>query len=1027
MSEVDLIEQYQQKKDLYREFARVVHDLIFNLAKSKEEGIEMRCQHMSFREKDATKLEEKIERKLKEKKVYSSLEDIEDLAGVRIVFYLENDRKKFIEYLEQEFSIPHDRIENHNKPNGYRATHIIFQLNEDRLNLSEYKKYQGLKCEIQITSSMYHVWSEVEHETIYKPGGEREKMEELGLNELKEHFEKTLAPKIHEISVQFDNAKERYRLIRKGESLFSDHNFASFLSGKDNDQLYEDLELAEHFIFKVPSKIMKMFGMIFEKDEVPAKQISNIGRTAIYGKNHSDLLKKILDIISGTGIRYVDPRTVLSIIISAYEYNPTSSTRTSDLKKDSLAVAEKLAKYNKHAINHPQIGIAPQRLILDEIKSWSIEKQDKNTEIIRIILKQIVYIAVEGFEQTGVDTYSISRGALVPNDSIKKLRRDTLELVFTMYQRADSVKQKLGILEVIERVLDIPDSTDPENYGQIKEMVLSDLTESILPWYQNIVFDTKFNVIASYPIVHEIERQFYFFIINREHYNLPNVDSFISQVKQDTDYQLYRTLTSDHFEYKQQEQKNKQVDEFILQINDETIDTWISKLAIISKDFDILERWQLQRFERLIEGIIMSNGLNVADKLFNAGVEQIIPQRSIWSILQGLRVQGDESKLKKWDEYIVQLIEKKDVQLIIYIFSSLNQHYRGEYNLRDIDLKLLKDIVEKKETFSIVSEEDIKNQILRDQVFRTLCPLLLSQDSAIVNTAEDLIKIEMESYPDYLHMYFDQLWMTLHEKDEMVVKLSDNFKNFLLEYLVEVRQLQYEEEILIATIGKNSIDSIFNLFEQRVRRESNEIKIKEETDDIISSVLTRYSAIPSNIHVDLTNLLVNYDNYVEAMIDLVTRLRDDNVYWYSIISFYRKLHTEKKRDVVLGFARKHTAKDMETAVILTGEIGDNVDLGLCVDVYREIIEHDIDQMEDIISDLQGNMGNIGGVSGYDGFANAFTAKAEEMKTMAEHEENEKVKQFCLDMSYLFNERSVYEKQRAEDEKAVRKIQYESTI
>ena len=45
------------------------------------------------RPKDKEKLAEKIERKTRDGKEYKTLDDIEDLAGVRVVFYLEDDKK----------------------------------------------------------------------------------------------------------------------------------------------------------------------------------------------------------------------------------------------------------------------------------------------------------------------------------------------------------------------------------------------------------------------------------------------------------------------------------------------------------------------------------------------------------------------------------------------------------------------------------------------------------------------------------------------------------------------------------------------------------------------------------------------------------------------------------------------------------------------------------------------------------------------------------------------------------------------
>ena len=59
-------------------------------------------------------------------------------------------------------------IKNHKKESGYEATHIITSFGKKRIALSEYSKFDGLKCEIQLTSILHHAWSEIEHDMIYK-------------------------------------------------------------------------------------------------------------------------------------------------------------------------------------------------------------------------------------------------------------------------------------------------------------------------------------------------------------------------------------------------------------------------------------------------------------------------------------------------------------------------------------------------------------------------------------------------------------------------------------------------------------------------------------------------------------------------------------------------------------------------------------------------------------------------------------------------------------------------------------------
>lgn len=55
---------------------------------------------------------------------------------------------------------------------GYRGDHYVVSFGKDRSRMPENKKFEGLKCEIQVTSLIAHTWSEITHEKGYKFEGE---------------------------------------------------------------------------------------------------------------------------------------------------------------------------------------------------------------------------------------------------------------------------------------------------------------------------------------------------------------------------------------------------------------------------------------------------------------------------------------------------------------------------------------------------------------------------------------------------------------------------------------------------------------------------------------------------------------------------------------------------------------------------------------------------------------------------------------------------------------------------------------
>ena len=305
-----LVEEYIPLQIKYQSFADLVAGITELLAKKSER----KYQLVSSRAKDPKKLKRKIlEKKKNEKKEYKKLSDVEDLAGARIVFYLESDRKKFVDELCKELG---DNsiidVQEQDKPSGYRGTHVILKLDPTRASLPEYSDFKGMKCEVQITSSLYHAWSEVEHDIIYKPDGDKDKLMKLGLDRLQERF-KGLHSYISGASIQLDLINEDYQHIRAFGKL-SESNFPDQISkSSDNEEIFEILSLLERFCDKEPSGTFSAIEAIFSKKPAKPKVLGSLHDHKILGKTHDDLKIKSLELLSK--IRYYKPKETLSLLM----------------------------------------------------------------------------------------------------------------------------------------------------------------------------------------------------------------------------------------------------------------------------------------------------------------------------------------------------------------------------------------------------------------------------------------------------------------------------------------------------------------------------------------------------------------------------------------------------------------------------------------------------------------------------------------------------------------------------------------
>ncbi|WP_145182370.1 GTP pyrophosphokinase family protein [Pseudomonas sp. URMO17WK12:I11] len=162
---MDLIAEFDRRREAYNSLAKTMADLINRLIDARK----ISYHSISFR----CKTKESFERKVDIKQSYSALEDVTDLAGVRIITHFSDDVDVVASMIESEFKI--DRKNSIDKraaldPDrfGYLSLHYVVSLKREREVLDEYAAFKGLKLEIQIRSILQHTWAEIEHDIGYK-------------------------------------------------------------------------------------------------------------------------------------------------------------------------------------------------------------------------------------------------------------------------------------------------------------------------------------------------------------------------------------------------------------------------------------------------------------------------------------------------------------------------------------------------------------------------------------------------------------------------------------------------------------------------------------------------------------------------------------------------------------------------------------------------------------------------------------------------------------------------------------------
>lgn len=167
----EFISQYKREYDFYQELSRLASTKIENeLLKRGIKAI------VSNRAKRPDRLLDKLKKRNEEKK-YKTLaevvEDIADLAGVRVSLYFPSEREIIDEIINDVFEVIKKKIfpdaahtpKYEKRFSGYWATHYRVKLNKDSVE----DRYTDSLVEIQVASVLMHAWSEVEHDMVYKP------------------------------------------------------------------------------------------------------------------------------------------------------------------------------------------------------------------------------------------------------------------------------------------------------------------------------------------------------------------------------------------------------------------------------------------------------------------------------------------------------------------------------------------------------------------------------------------------------------------------------------------------------------------------------------------------------------------------------------------------------------------------------------------------------------------------------------------------------------------------------------------
>lgn len=160
-----LLKDFKNEKATFKSFNKKLKKIIKDVLLTDNS---IRIHKISNRIKNKSS----FERKIMDDQKYTSLVDVTDISGLRIICYFDSDIDKISKLFENEFVIDYENSIDKRKAKsdtfGYKSMHYVISLKSNRLDLPEFSFFNGLKSEIQIRTILQHAWAEIEHDLGYK-------------------------------------------------------------------------------------------------------------------------------------------------------------------------------------------------------------------------------------------------------------------------------------------------------------------------------------------------------------------------------------------------------------------------------------------------------------------------------------------------------------------------------------------------------------------------------------------------------------------------------------------------------------------------------------------------------------------------------------------------------------------------------------------------------------------------------------------------------------------------------------------
>jgi ppGpp synthetase/RelA/SpoT-type nucleotidyltranferase len=464
---------------LYADFAEAVAAI---LHAAIVEHNDLRLQNIQHRAKTVESLRAKLAKA--EAGPDEAIGDIaKDVSGCRLIFYTNGDVHRFGQsgILRENFTVDYDRSKIHYPDSNEEGAEFfisenwVVTLSDARCALPEYRRFSGLRCEIQVQTILDHAWAEMAHDTIYKP------MTDIGfgaakVETMRKRLRKVMQEFLQPAGYAFDKIASDYAQLRDGKAIFDADALGAIRSCPDRNCLDETVEKFsdyvlpnyDDYIAAAPEIIDTLSGAIIRAPAMP--DVPNTAFGHDYPGTKSDaVIAKISRILESGYLLYASPERMFDALIKMRQ-----AMTTEDERKPIDDLTRRFAQHDRRAWK--QVGPGLQHLFVDRIAGLDDAALVAASPTVTTMLREALSSTVTGTSWQA-ESMILHTGSVAVTDDLKAVRRDALQQLERLHGLLSEGRERREL-----RFAMLAAGNTPNNAGYtdlLGEVIMDDLTRVI--------------------------------------------------------------------------------------------------------------------------------------------------------------------------------------------------------------------------------------------------------------------------------------------------------------------------------------------------------------------------------------------------------------------------------------------------------------------------------------------------------------------------------------------------------------------